>query len=69
MRQRLTAGDDDEGRAAQYDWVLKPLGERVPKVAALLEDARPDLTAFTAFPKERSAGRSGTTTADVPPVY
>jgi hypothetical protein len=37
---------------AQYDRVLQALGEKLPKVAAHLEEARPDLTAFTVFPKE-----------------
>ena len=37
---------------AQYDRVLEALGEKLPKVAAHLEEARPDLTAFTVFPKE-----------------
>ena len=37
---------------AQYDRVLQTLGAKLPKVAAHLEEARPDLTAFTAFPKE-----------------
>src|SRR6195952_5824511 len=37
---------------AQYDRVLETLAEKLPKVAAHLEEARPDLTAFTVFPKE-----------------
>jgi putative transposase len=37
---------------AQYDRVLEALTGKLPKVAAHLEEARPDLTAFTAFPKE-----------------
>jgi len=37
---------------AQYDRVLETLAERLPKVAAHLEEDRPDLTAFTVFPKE-----------------
>ena len=37
---------------AQYDRVLQALGEKLPKVAAHLEEARSDLTAFTVFPKE-----------------
>ena len=37
---------------AQYDRVLETLAQKLPKVAAHLEEARPDLTAFTAFPKE-----------------
>jgi len=32
--------------------VLETLAEKLPKVAAHLEDARPDLTAFTVFPKQ-----------------
>ncbi len=37
---------------AQYDRVLETLSEKLPKVAEHLEAARPDLTAFTVFPKE-----------------
>ena len=37
---------------AQYDRVLETLNEKLPKVAEHLENARTDLTAFTAFPKE-----------------
>ena len=37
---------------AQYDRVLETLAERLPKVAAHLEEDRPDLTAFTVFPNE-----------------
>ena len=37
---------------ARYDRVLQALAEKLPKVAEHLEGARPDLTAFTAFPKE-----------------
>jgi putative transposase len=37
---------------AQFDRVLEALGEKLPKVAEHLDDARPDITAFTTFPKE-----------------
>ena len=37
---------------AQYDRVLDTLTKKLPKVAQHLEAARPDLTAFTVFPKE-----------------
>ena len=36
---------------AQFDRVLNTLAEKLPKVADHLEDARPDVLAFTAFPK------------------
>jgi len=37
---------------AQFDRVVEALAEKLPKVAAHLEDARADILAFTAFPKE-----------------
>ena len=37
---------------AQFDRVLDALADKLPKVAEHLEAARPDLLAFTAFPKE-----------------
>jgi putative transposase len=37
---------------AQFDRVLDALGDKLPKVADHLEAARPDVLAFTAFPKE-----------------
>jgi len=37
---------------AQYDRVLETLAEKLPNVAEHLANARTDLTAFTAFPKE-----------------
>ncbi len=37
---------------AQFDRVLDTLTEKLPRVAAHLADARPDVLAFTAFPKE-----------------
>jgi len=37
---------------AQYDRVLETLAEKLPKIAEHLENARTDLTAFIAFPKE-----------------
>ncbi len=38
--------------AAQFDRVLEALTGKLPKVAEHLEQARPDVLAFTAFPKE-----------------
>jgi putative transposase len=43
---------DAESVAAQYDRVLDALAGKLPKVAAHLEEARADVLAFTAFPKE-----------------
>ena len=37
---------------AQFDRVLDALGEKFPRVAAHLDAARPDVLAFTSFPKE-----------------
>ncbi len=37
---------------AQFDHVLKALADKLPKVAEDLEQARADVLAFTAFPKE-----------------
>ena len=37
---------------AQFDRVLDALGDKLPRVAEHLEAARPDVLAFTAFPKE-----------------
>lgn len=37
---------------AQFDRILDALGEKLPKVAEHLDRARPDVLAFTAFPKE-----------------
>ena len=37
---------------AQFDRVVEGLTEKLPAVAAHLEDARTDILAFTAFPKE-----------------
>ena len=37
---------------AQYDRLVDAVAERLPKVAEHLEQARPDVLAFTAFPKE-----------------
>ena len=37
---------------AQFDHVLNALTDKLPKVAAHLETARPDVLAFTTFPKE-----------------
>jgi transposase-like protein len=43
---------DADSVIAQYDRVLNALAEKLPKVAAHLETNRPDVLAFTAFPKE-----------------
>lgn len=37
---------------AQFDRVIDTLHEKLPKVADHLDAARPDVLAFTAFPKE-----------------
>ena len=37
---------------AQFDRVIETLDEKLPAVAEHLEEARPDILAFTAFPKE-----------------
>jgi transposase-like protein len=37
---------------AQYDRLVDAIAEKLPKVAAHLDDARPDVLAFTSFPKE-----------------
>src|SRR5436190_1271845 len=37
---------------AQFDRVVDTLAEKLPAVAEHLEQARPDILAFTAFPKE-----------------
>jgi transposase-like protein len=37
---------------AQYDRLTEAIGEKLPKVAAHLDAARPDVLAFTSFPKE-----------------
>ncbi|ORA06149.1 IS256 family transposase, partial [Mycobacterium arosiense] len=43
---------DADSVAAQYDRVIDALADKLPKVAEHLEDARADLLAFTAFPKQ-----------------
>ena len=43
---------DTESVAAQYDRIIEALSDKLPKVADHLEAARPDLLAFTAFPKQ-----------------
>jgi putative transposase len=43
---------DADSVAAQYDRVIDALVDKMPKVAAHLEDACADLLAFTAFPKQ-----------------
>ena len=37
---------------AQFDRLLDTVADKLPKVAEHLETARPDILAFTAFPKE-----------------
>ncbi|ETA92186.1 transposase Mu [Mycobacterium avium 10-5581] len=43
---------DAESVAAQYDRIIDALSDKLPKVADHLEAARPDLLAFTSFPKQ-----------------
>ena len=43
---------DAESVAAQYDRIIDALADKLPKVADHLENARADLLAFTAFPKQ-----------------
>ena len=43
---------DAEAVHAQFDRVVDALAEKLPTVAAHLEEARADILAFTAFPKE-----------------
>src|SRR3954453_1905104 len=43
---------DADAVHAQFDHVLAALGDKLPKVAEHLEQARADVLAFTAFPKE-----------------
>ena len=43
---------DAEAVHAQFDRVIDALGEKLPAVADHLENARADILAFTAFPKE-----------------
>jgi putative transposase len=43
---------DSDSVAAQYDRIFDALADKLPKVADHLENARPDLLAFTAFPKQ-----------------
>ena len=43
---------DADSVAAQYDRIVDALVDKLPKVADHLEAARPDLLAFTAFPKQ-----------------
>ena len=43
---------DAKSVAAQYDRVLDTLAEKLPAVAAHLDEARADVLAFTVFPKE-----------------
>ena len=43
---------DAESVAAQYDRIVEALAGKLPKVVDHLENARPDLLAFTTFPKQ-----------------
>ena len=43
---------DAEAVHAQFDRILDALSEKLPAVAEHLENARPDILAFTAFPQE-----------------
>src|SRR3954451_9366627 len=43
---------DAESVAAQYDRIIDALADKLPKTAEHLETARPDLLAFTSFPKQ-----------------
>jgi len=43
---------DTDAVHAQFDRVVEALAEKLPKVADHLEEARADILAFTAFPKE-----------------
>jgi putative transposase len=43
---------DTDSVAAQYDRIVDALSDKLPTVADHLENARPDLLAFTAFPKQ-----------------
>ena len=43
---------DADSVHAQYDRLVEAVAEKLPKVADHLEAARPDVLAFTAFPKE-----------------
>lgn len=43
---------DAESVAAQYDRIIDALADKLPKVTEHLENARADLLAFTAFPKQ-----------------
>jgi transposase-like protein len=51
IRQLFTAADGEEARRRLGDAVTQ-LQRRLPKVAALLEDAEDDVLAFYAFPAE-----------------
>jgi putative transposase len=43
---------DAESVASQYDRIIDALADKLPQVADHLEAARPDLLAFTTFPKQ-----------------
>jgi putative transposase len=46
------AQPDAESTWAQHGRIVEQLRERFPRAADLLEEATPDLLAFTTFPKE-----------------
>jgi transposase-like protein len=43
---------DADAVHAQFDRIVDALADKLPIVAAHLEDARPDILAFTAYPKD-----------------
>lgn len=51
IRQISTASDSEQARRQLGDAVAQ-LEQRLPKIAALLEDAEDDVLAFYAFPAE-----------------
>ena len=52
LLQSVSDQPDAESVAAQYDRIIDALVDKIPKFADHLEAARPDLLAFTAFPKQ-----------------
>jgi hypothetical protein len=51
-RRPRTTRPNAQSVAAQYDRIIDAITDKLPKVADHLEDARADLLAFTAFPKQ-----------------
>ena len=43
---------DADAVQAQFDRIVDALADKLPTVAGHLEDARPDILAFTAYPKD-----------------